>query len=315
MVTYLHRFRHLKVGVFEKSDETLDGLHPRTIKRLQFIDFRALFLGVVSRADLTTKFGLSPTAATRDLSTYQDVHPGQIELHGSSKTYRPTSKFQPLFRHPIDRVLTALCVGFGETGPATIKALIPADVATPLSLPDWRCVAPITRAIPPQRAVHVTYHSYSSGLTTRDFVPHALVTNGARWHARGFDRLRDRFIDLVLTRVASAAVLERSHREDREQPSKDIQWSRIVELELIPHHQEIFPETTEFDLKMEGGKLKIQERAAVISYLLRQWNVDCSPTGSLRDETKGKEFRLQLANPRALYGVQNAMLAPGYEES
>ena len=86
MVTYLHRFRHLKVGVFEKSDETLDGLHPRTIKRLQFIDFRALFLGVVSRADLTTKFGLSPTAATRDLSTYQDVHPGQIDMRDDRET-------------------------------------------------------------------------------------------------------------------------------------------------------------------------------------------------------------------------------------
>jgi hypothetical protein len=41
---------------------------------------------------------------------------------------------------------------------------------------------------------------------------------------------------------------------------------------------------------------------------LRQWSVDCSPDHSLR----GYEFRLWLKDYLALYGVKNAVLAPGY---
>ena len=293
----------------------LEGLHARTIRRMQFIDFRALFLGVVSRSDLAAKFGLSPTATSRDLATYLDVNPGQIALHGPTKTYRPSSDFTPLFDHPIDRALTALSLGYGEAAPGVVKSLLPSRVATPLAFPEWQCVAPITRAIHNQRAVHITYHSYSSGQTERDFVPHALVNNGARWHARGFDRRQERFIDLVLSRVEAASDFEQSARENFEQPTEDVQWSRYVELNLVPHRAEVRPATTVFDLRMNNGVLKVKERAAVIGYLLRQWNVDCSPDGSLRNATTGQEYRLQLANPQALYGVESAKLAPGYIET
>ena len=43
-------------------------------------------------------------------------------------------------------------------------------------------------------------------------------------------------------------------------------------------------------------------------YVLRKWSVDCSPDHHLR----GHEFRLWLKDPLALYGVKNAVLAPGY---
>ena len=42
-------------------------------------------------------------------------------------------------------------------------------------------------------------------------------------------------------------------------------------------------------------------------YTLRQWSVDCSPDHSLR----GYEYRLLLKDHLALYGVKNAVLAPG----
>jgi hypothetical protein len=42
--------------------------------------------------------------------------------------------------------------------------------------------------------------------------------------------------------------------------------------------------------------------------MLRKWSVDCSADHSL----KGKEFRLWLKDYLTLYGVETAVLAPGY---
>jgi hypothetical protein len=50
-------------------------------------------------------------------------------------------------------------------------------------------------------------------------------------------------------------------------------------------------------------------RAAVAGYMLLRWSVDCSPDHRLKEE----QYRLWLADPLALYGVENAKLAPGYQ--
>lgn len=59
---------------------------------------------------------------------------------------------------------------------------------------------------------------------------------------------------------------------------------------------------------MRDGVLRLKLRAATAGYILRQWSVDCSPDHSLR----GHEYRLWLKDHLALYGVKNALLAPGY---
>lgn len=62
------------------------------------------------------------------------------------------------------------------------------------------------------------------------------------------------------------------------------------------------------DYGMRDGVLRMKLRAATAGYILRKWSVDCSADHSLR----GYEFRLWLRNHLALYGVKNAVLAPGY---
>lgn len=96
--------------------------------------------------------------------------------------------------------------------------------------------------------------------------------------------------------------------QPQEQSDQDIQWTRIVELELVPHPDQPRPEITEMDYSMQGGVLRMKLRAATAGYILRQWNVDCSPDHSLH----GHEYRLWLKDHLALYGVKNALLAPGY---
>ena len=93
-----------------------------------------------------------------------------------------------------------------------------------------------------------------------------------------------------------------------EMSDQDIQWTRIVELELVPHPDQPRPEITEMDYGMRGGVLHMKLRAATAGYILRKWSVDCSPDHSLR----GPEYRLWLKDHLAIYGVRNAVLAPGY---
>ena len=69
------------------------------------------------------------------------------------------------------------------------------------------------------------------------------------------------------------------------------------------------PEITEMDYDMKDGSIRMRVRAAVAGYTLLRWSVDCSPDHSLRDE----QYRLWLSDPLALYGVENAKLAPGYQ--
>ena len=69
------------------------------------------------------------------------------------------------------------------------------------------------------------------------------------------------------------------------------------------------PDTIEAQYGMDDGVLRVQTRAAMTGYLLRRWSVDCTEDHNLR----GGEFHLWLRNRKALYGVTNLVLAPGYD--
>jgi len=139
-------------------------------------------------------------------------------------------------------------------------------------------------------------------------VPFALIDNGLRWHVRAFDRRSKDFRDFVITRMQRSVMVKESEVLPHEKSDQCIQWTRIVELELVPHPDQPRPEITEMDYGMQGGVLGMNLRAAVAGYILRKWSVDCSPDHSLR----GPEYRLWLRDHLAMYGVKNAILAPGY---
>ena len=278
-------------------------------ERLVFIDFRCTFLGELRRADLIQRFGIGSAASTRDITHYRGVMGGKIQLDPVSKVYRIAEGFTPVVSHDVERALTALSRGFGESQPKTNGPLIACEVPPKLSNPSVDILAPISRAIHQKRAVRITYSSFSSGELTREIVPFALADNGLRWHVRAFDRRGQRFVDFVLTRIHKAESLPTSTVEPHESAQHDLDWGRVLELQLVAHPKENHPEIVAMDYKMQQGVLKIRVRAALASYLLRQWLVDCTIDHSLT----GTEYRLWLQNTPILYGIANAHLAPGYK--
>lgn len=277
------------------------------LERLSYIDFRLFFLGELRRGDLMERFGIGPAGATRDIAMYKQIAPNNLDLNGATKVYLSTSRFEPVFRHEPQRALTALSRGFGE-GIEVGDALVRCEVPFPLNQPDLVVLAAITRAIHQSKPVRITYHSVSSGTGSREIVPFGLVSNGVRWHVRAYDRKSADFRDFVFTRIESPEILENSTVGREETPERDVQWSRIVQLELAIHPKHPRPDVVKRDYPMVEGILKIRVRATNLGYLLQLWRVDCSSTHSL----PALEYPLWLRDPLALHGVENAVLAPGY---
>lgn len=285
----------------------LDEIKQAQRERLLHIDFRAYFLGDVGRSDLVKRFGIKAAAATRDLKIYTDLAPNNLTYDTKSKAFHYASRFKPLFQYSGSQVLAALSQGFGEDFVGSPSPLVACETPAQLNKPKLDILSVITRAIHLHRAVKVEYSSTNSGTGMRELVPLVLVDNGLRWHIRTYDRKNNRFGDFVITRITKAELID-SPRAEHEDLKHDIQWNRIVEMELVPHPNREHKRPIELDYDMTNGVLKQNVRAAVAGYVLRRWNVDCTEDHSL----DGDEYQLWLRNRAALYGVDNLFLAPGY---
>jgi predicted DNA-binding transcriptional regulator YafY len=289
-------------------NEKLADLTQPQRDRLAYVELRIRFFGEIRRQDLVARFGVQSAAATRDLALYKQLEPNNIDYDSKAKSYVLGKDFRPIFNFRADRVLSWLTQGFGDGEPMDVKASIVSETPARLIQPDLDNLACITRAIHQRNPLKVEYHSISSGRTEREIVPFALIDNGQRWHVRAFDRKSQEFRDFVITRIRNPIEITDGEVLAHEQSDQDIQWTRIVELELVPHPEHPHPEIMAMDYGMQNGFLSIKLRAAIAGYILRKWNVDCSPDYSLR----GPEYSLWLRNPLALYGAKNAFLAPGY---
>lgn len=276
--------------------------------RLAFIELRVRFVGDIRRQDLVERFAIQSAAATRDLALYRELAPGNIDYDSKGKTYVLGADFCSLFNYPAERVMSWLTQAFGDGEPLQLKTWVPSEIPFRLTTPDLDVLASVTRAIHQGCPLAIEYHSISSGKSKREIVPFALIDTGLRWHVRAFDRKNQEFRDFVITRIKRPRLLREESPASYELSDQDIQWTRIVELELVPHPDQPHPEITEMDYGMLGGVLPMKLRAATAGYVLRKWSVDCSPDHSLR----GPEYRLWLRDHLAIYGVKNAALAPGY---
>lgn len=292
-----------------KDKPNLEGVSAAQRERLCHIDFKLRFMGSVNRNSLVEKFGIKGAAATRDFNLYQDLAPKNIEYNTKAKTYIQRESFAPLFEFSSEQVLTALSYGFGDENADDIQSLISTEAPTQLNLPDTNILASIAQAIYRNEALTIHYRSLSSGESLRVIVPHTLVNNGLRWHVRAFDRLRNRFGDFVLNRIEKVEPAETQDINEQETIGSDLQWKHRVELQLIPHPKLSHPKTIEKEYSMKDGVFQVKARMAMVGYILRRWNVDCSKGHSLI----GDEYHLALKNFKALEGVDNLSIAPGFK--
>lgn len=278
-------------------------------ERLVYLELRAFFIGAFRRADLEDRFGIRPAAATRDLNAYRAGVPNNLTYDPSAKAYVPTEAFRPAFHFSPDRILSWLLNGFGDGVDLKLRRVIPCEGPTSLVFPDFTVLAGVTRAIHCGNPLLIDYLSLSSGAQRRIIVPLALADNGSRWHVRAYDRKQQRFSDFVLTRIVRVNPLAERPAE-HERLEADAQWTRMVDLELMPHPNLVHPEAIEADYGMQNGVLRLKIRAALAGYALNRWAVDCSHDHSL----DCKRHHLWLQNSQILCGVESAGIAPGFSQ-
>ncbi|MBH0060557.1 WYL domain-containing protein [Pseudoalteromonas sp. NZS71] len=289
------------------ANTALDALTYAQKERLAFIDFNLQYFGQVARADLIQRFQTGLAACTRDLASYKELAPQNLVLSHTTKSYHRLESFKPLFKHNAEYILSALCRGFGDGLSSGNQPSSYCQDATRLIHPNSEIIATIMRAITSKFAIECLYTSLTSGTTSKVLVPHSIVNNGTRWHIRAFDRTKKQFRDFVTTRIEYPKILQHSINSE-ESADKDTQWHTIYDIILAPHPKLQYPKAIELDYAMEAGELQIEVRSALLGYLLKQWNVDCTEEASLKCD----EYQLWLRNRQTLYGAENLAIAPGY---
>jgi hypothetical protein len=279
-------------------------------QRLSFIDFCLLFKGSINRKELTEKFEMGMANATRDLTLYKELAPHNLDFHAQDRTYHQSKSFKPLFSYNSKKTLAKLSHQISDGFDGVMEVAFPVDAPLQLNVPDIFIVAKIVQAVLKRKAISIIYTSLSSGSKSREIVPHTIIDNGLRWHVRGYDRKTNSFRDFVLTRISKVTLLDKQV-EEFETGIEDNQWMRKMDLHIVPHPTNVqYPQAIELDYGMEKGILQLTIRAALVGYLLRRWNVDCTDDASL----KGGEYQLWLRNRQTLYGAENLTIAPGYSE-
>lgn len=285
-----------------------DKLNYAQRERLAFIDFCLQFVGQMSRADLISHFGIGLASSSRDLTLYKELAPSNLVLEHKTKQYYRTNEFQPVFTHNPEAVLTSLCRGFGDGLSNGSQPSNHCLDATRLIHPDSNVIATLMRAINSKNAVRCDYVSLTSGEGEREIVPHSIANNGQRWHVRAFDRKTNEFRDFVCTRLQNVSEIVQAV-SDNQLAVNDISWNNIINVELNVHPSIKHKKAIELDYNMEGGVLLLEVREALLGYLMRQWNVDCTKDASL----VGDEHHLWLSNINELENVASMTISPGYK--
>lgn len=260
----------------ESSSEpgTKPGIRWGQERRLEFIDYRLRWERFLNRSDLTAFFGISVPQASLDLSEYSKRAPGNLEYDSSTKVYGPSSTFQPAFsssalaRYLEDllRVTTNPEVPYGSfLGWHPPVATVP----RPWRRLDADTVITVVRAIREFQGMKIRYQSFSGpSPSVRTVTPHALVSDGYRWHMRAYCHKNGDFRDFLLSRVLKIEGADK----DENRSQDDDAWHRIVRLVLTPHPdlEDTHRIVIELDYGMENGECVLECRQALLFYALQQ---------------------------------------------
>lgn len=247
-------------------------------QRLEFIEFRLFWEGALNRSDIVDYFGVSVPQASNDLARYQELAPANIHYDRSEKRYFATNRFKPVFEKPdADRYLNQLrSIGDKVLQPQeTWLATIPAFEAMPV--PHRRVDPEILRnlltAIRMRRAIEIHYQSLTrTDAMWRWITPHALGSDGLRWHVRAFCHMDRVFKDFLLPRF-----FETKGDADPAAPaSADTVWNAFADVVLVPHPQLSRGQrrVVALDFGMDGESLKIPVRLALLYYFVKRLNLE-----------------------------------------
>ena len=260
--------------------EGATGLKWGVERRLKFIEFRLYWEGGINRADITDFFGVSVPQASKDLSRYQELAPGNLEYDKSGKRYFTSKKFKPRFFVPdSDQYLAQLTLAADRIEPPHETWLSKEPHVAWMPIPHRRIDPMVLRsvlsAIRENQAVEILYQSMNPSRPDalwRGISPHAFGTDGLRWHVRAYCHIEEKFKDFLLSRCLDS----REGVEAKAKASDDRQWQETIEVRLKPNprlsksQQRIIAS----DYKMKDNCLVVTLRKSLVYYFNKRLRLD-----------------------------------------
>jgi len=273
-------------------------------ERLEFIDFRLFWEGRINRADIMERFSISMPQASKDLSMYESIAPGNLFYDVSAKRYLASSSFTPRFIEPnADGFLMQLRNIADHTLPVEETWLGLAPPADGMPIPSRRVHVSVLRAvlkaIEKRTAVHVLYQSMNEhrpGPVWRWIVPHALAHDSLRWHVRAFCEETQKFKDFLLSRCLEIG----GERDSDIKSGQDKYWNEYFSVVLVPnpalsHEQQ---KVVAQDYCMEYGQIAVSVRKALLYYFNKRLRLDVA-----KEKDRVRETPVVVLNNRAFQDV------------
>lgn len=261
--------------------------------RLKFIEFRLYWEGRINRGDLQDHFGISTPQASLDLKAYSELAPKNFLYDKQRKAYFVTNCFKPVLITPnakdylsqLELISTESNSPFSHTSFIGEKPSF--DVTQlPHRVVDAETLRSILRAINEGKALEVQYQSMTRlEPMWRWIAPHALASDGFRWHIRAYCFERNKFIDFVFGRILAIGA----ERDSEIDPSTDLEWNSWLELKIGPNPT--LPEAQrkgiELDYGMREGTTILVIREALHHYVKQQLGLNKKiPEGEVAPKTQ-----------------------------
>lgn len=244
--------------------------------RLQFIEFRLYWEGRINRADLISHFGISVPQSSLDLRSYLELAPGNVEYDSRRKAYFATSSFKPVLTTPNARDYLAQLemLQAEQDSPFSHRSFVSVppsfDIAPfPERVVDPQTLKRVLHAIRERRALHMEYQSMNRPEPIWRWIsPHAIGSDGFRWHIRAYCYENNKFIDFVFGRILAIG----ESKDSEVDPSEDSAWNNWIELTIGPNPSLAGGprRVIELDYGMVGGLTKLIVREALSSYLKKR---------------------------------------------
>jgi hypothetical protein len=269
-------------------------------RRLEFIDFRLRWDGTINRKELVDFFGISVQQASSDLARYAEKAPTNLAYDKSAKTYRATSSFKPwIARSDAQHFLAQLSGISVGTAPASglfVGWRPPFDVVRYPTRPvKTDTLLRVLWAIRDGSEIRIVYQSLRQPKAASQWIaPHALASDGTRWHARAWSSETSDFRDFVLSRVERVTATRPSTTD----PRRDENWHSCINVMIRPR-AELSDEqrlSIEIDYGMKQGRLVLNCRKALAFYVLRQLQLDRTSDAAIAEQPLELENRAELSD-------------------
>lgn len=263
------------------------GIDWASERRLEFIDYRLCWNRHITRKNICDFFGVSHDRASRDLTEYEKLAPGNFSYDLATKQYRATDSFQAIFassstQQHLDDLVRVVVQPERSTQNyfAGHSAVVVAPLPTRKMNPE--VIELILGAIRNYHSLQLTYRCLDNpdGVEL-EVTPHAVIQDGNRWLARCWCSTRGEFESFDLSRIVRAAVVG----PDLDRGGLDRAWERMVKVTIIsnPELPAAQRRLIEDDYGMADGELHLECRRALLSSMLRQLNL-LGGRRSLQDE-------------------------------